>query len=383
MISQPFSIEPQLFSWARERSRREAEYLEKKFPKLDRWESGEESPSLRDLERFAEATYTPFGLFFLPQPPPDELQIPDFRTMADQAIKQPSADLLETIAICEQRQAWFREYLVESDTEPVALVGSLLVGMSTEVAARVIKNHLALDEMGPEDLGRLDDPVLWLAQRAEQHGLLIMISGIVADNTHRPLDPSEFRGFALADRYAPTIFVNAADAKTAQLFTLVHELPHIGRNQSAVSNPSLGRKATSDFERWCNEVAAEFLVPAIALRLELQLDVDPAEQAEAIARRYRVSKLVILRRLFDMGLLEWDQFREHYVTSLRAVAKVAARSSGGTYYNSKPYRVSPRFARALFEDTISGRTLESDAYSLLQVRKTATFEQLRQKLGIV
>ncbi len=225
-----------------------------------------------------------------------------------------------------------------------------------------------------------------LIEEADDHGVLVMVSGIVGSNTHRKLDPEEFRGFALADDLAPVIFINGSDTKAAQIFTLAHELVHIWLGESAVDDPEMSASSSNSIERWSNEVAAEFLLPAAALRgVSVDRD-DLTEELDRLARQFKVSTLVVLRRLFDTGYFTLPQYRAAYPDEReRILALMEERSSGGgggNFYNTQPVRVSKRFARALIESTLEGQPLHRDAFRMLGFKKVSPFNELAVRLGV-
>lgn len=376
-------VRPEMLTWARERSRLEPDVLFNRFKGLRAWELGEKRPTLKQLEDFARATHTPFGYLLLPEPPEEPLPVPDFRTIGDVEVGHASPDLLDTVYQCQQRQEWYRDYARLHGADPVAFVGSLAAGGDVVKAAGQMRGVLGF---APEERGSTwGDALGLLAAKAEEVGVLVMVSGVVGSNTHRKLDPKEFRGFALADDLAPVVFVNGADTKAAQIFTLSHELVHIGLGQSAVSDADMVNTAANDMERWCNQVAAEFLVPTTEIEgYDLDRDHITGELDE-LARRFKVSTLVVLRRLFDAGQLTSTDYRDEYSAELArivALMEEGGGSGGGNFYNTQPVRVSKRFARALVESTLEGHTLHRDAFAMLGFKKASTFTELAVRLGL-
>lgn len=374
-------IEPKLIAWARDRSGRSAESLHARFPLLESWERGDIWPTLKQLEDFARATYTPIGMLFLDEPPKVELPIPDLRTVRDQTVKDPSPNLIDTIAICEQRQEWYRSYVQEVGEDTVTFVNSLSTADAFSAAADQMRETFSFNEENRNQLGSWSEALGLLTESVESAGILVMISGIVGSNTHRKLDPDEFRGFALVDSYAPLVFINGADSRAAQIFTLAHELVHIGLGESAVSSPSLTVQEVNEVERWCNQVAAEFLVPRDSILENYTASAPLTSEIGRLARKYRVSTLVVLRRLFDVGLLGWDRFRAAYDEELNRIS-VARASGGGSFYNTLPVRVSKRFVRSVVESTYEGRTLHREAAQLLGFRNYSTLEELGHRLRV-
>jgi Zn-dependent peptidase ImmA (M78 family) len=377
-------VRPEMLTWARERSRLAPDDLFRRFPVLPAWEDGSKQPTLKQLEKFALATHTPIGYLFLPTPPEEPLPVPDFRTIGDIEIGRASPDLLDTIYQCQQRQDWYRDYARAHREDPVPFGGSLTAGSDVVAAATQMRHTL---QFAPNERGsNWSDACRLLAEEADRRGVLVMVNGVVGSNTRRKLDPKEFRGFALADDLAPVVFINGADTKAAQIFTLAHELVHIWLGESAVSDADMAHTSTNAIERWCNQVAAEFLLPAASLQ-GYELDrADITGALEQLARQFKVSTLVALRRLYDTQFFTEAQYREEFASELaRILAIMEGRSegsSGGSFYNTQPVRMSKRFTRALIESTLEGQTLHRDAFHMLGFKKVSTFNELAARMRL-
>ena len=376
-------INPHLLRWARKRSGIPSDRLVKKFNNLPKWESGELSPTLNQLESFARTVHTPVGYLFLTEPPEEAIPIPDFRTLGGHELTRPSPNLLDTIYMCQERQSWYRDFARVSGLPELDFVGHASLEASPESVARQMRERMGFDLVARNESSTWTDALQQLIRQAEKVGVLVMVSGVVRSNNRRHLDPAEFRGFALSDSRAPLVFINGCDAKAAQMFTLAHELAHIWLGTSALSN--LGITPRSDFrpeEVWCNAVAAEFLVPLDVLQADLQPNEQLTDTLSRLARAYKVSTFVILRRLLDAEWIGRSCFDEAWVQEKERL-KIATRGSGGSFYHTTLARVSRRFARALVVSTLEGHTLYRDAFRMLGVRKTKTFNKLGRRAGVI
>lgn len=381
-MSTRVEVNPELLAWARQRSGLAFDDVENRFPMLASWERGEQQPTLKQLESFAQATHTPIGFLFLPEPPVEKVPIPDYRTVGDVGIRLPSANLLDTIYQCQQRQDWYRDFAVLNHEPAVGYVGSLSESAPAAAAADAVRTAL---EFYVENRGSSRTEALRiLIERAEALGFLVMVNGVVGNNTHRKLDPREFRGFALADPVAPLIFVNGADTKAAQIFTLVHELAHLWLGGTALDDVDLAVRGWQDTERWCNQVAAEVLMPLGAVPDVLVLGEALADTMERLSRKFNVSTLVVLRRLHDAGRLSWEEYRSAYDVEFRRLTGLLREPAGGggNFYNTQPTRFGRRFTRAVVTSTLEGHTLYRDALQLLSFKKVSTLNQLASHLGI-
>lgn len=374
-------VRPELLRWALGRSGQGTADLARRFPKLEAWLEGAVSPTLNQLEGFAKATYTPVGYLFLPVPPVEQVPIPDFRTMAGHWLERPSPDLLDTIYVCQQRQDWYREAVHGQGEAELEFVGSARITDDIQSTAARMRDLLGFDLAERRALPTWTEALRRFIAQADEMGVLVMVSGVVGSNNRRKLDPEEFRGFALADRWAPLVFINGADTKAAQMFTLAHELAHVWLGESGISDAQALRVSDGETERWCNRVAAELLVPLEIMVRELSVGAPPLAEAQRLARRFKVSTLVILRRLCDAGTLTVDELSAAYEAELERLLGIPVQS-GGDFYLTLGARVSKRFARALVVSTLEGRTTFSESFRLLGLKKMATFNELGSSLGV-
>jgi len=376
-------IKSNLLSWARERAGKDLYSLERSFPKLADWESGRVKPTLKQVERFAKATYTPVGYFFLEEPPVEKIPIPDFRTVQNEFTARPSPNLLDTLYMCQQRQEWYHDYARSIGEEPLSFVGAASLKDDVVITAAMIRQFIGFDIDERKKMPTWTDALRKFIDQVDAIGIMVMCSGVVMNNNYRHLNPEEFRGFAMTDPLAPLVFINGADTKAAQMFTLAHEIAHIWLGQSAVSDVQASWISDHRVERWCNKVAAEFLVPLDLIKHDFEKDADLHNELNRLARRFKVSTLVILRRIYDAGGISFDEFQQIYRQELARLISMVAKGGGGDFYLTQAARVSKRFARALIANTLEGQTLHRDAFRMLGFSKLTTFHELGHSLGVL
>ncbi|MBC6437831.1 MAG: ImmA/IrrE family metallo-endopeptidase [Rhodobacteraceae bacterium] len=378
-------VTPECLRRAVERSGRSRADLLAKFPKLPEWERGASQPTLRQAQAFARAVYVPVGALFLSRPMDAPLPIPDFRTLPSRSVTGPSPNLLEAIYTCQERQNWYRDFARATGQPERAFIGGATPATPPAAAAADIGRTLGFTAPPFRGCAIWADALRMFIRHAEQAGVLVMVSGIVRSNTRRRLDVDEFRGFALADPLAPLIFINGADTKAAQMFTLAHELAHLWLGATALSNPNAAPEPGRQ-EMWCNAVAADLLVPMGAFRESLNGDEPRVDALERLARLFKVSALVILRRLLDAGRIDHARFDHEWNAEIkrgRDRAGQVRQSGGGDFHRTTLSRVGRRFARALITSTLEGQTLYRDAFQMLGISKTETLNKLGHAAGVL
>lgn len=378
------TVSPRVLRWARERAGLGVTDLAGKFPHLAEWEAEAAQPTMKQLESFAKATRVPFGFLFLPEPPEMPLPLPDFRTLESRRPQGASPELLDTLHLMQRRQAWLREDRMEGEAKPLSFVGAAKLTDDPAAIGREMRRIVGLNDGWAQRVPSWTAAVGELRNAIEALGVMAVINGIVGNNTRRRLDVAEFRGFALSDPYAPLIFVNGADAKSAQMFTLAHELAHLwlGEAGEGLSGFANLLPEGSEVERFCDRAAAEFLVPAAELEALWRRVADEDAPFEKLAARFKVSPVVIGRRAMDLRLVDREEFFSFYrAYTQRERRKKAEGRSGGDFYNNQNTRVGRLFAARVIRAAKEGRIGFKEAYDLSGLNGGA-FQEYARKLGV-
>lgn len=383
-------INPRILQWAHKRARIEPGRLAKSASvtpeKILHWEEGLEKPTFKQAQKIADALHIPFGYLFLSHPPEERLPIPDLRRIGDHQIDDVSADLFDLLSETIFKHNWYREYLLEQGKDRLPFIGRFDTNTGTREIAEDIRITLSLRLQDRKSVRSWEQFYDLLVKRAEAVGILVMRSGIVGNNTHRSLDTQEFRGFAISDEISPLIFINSNDAKTAQIFTLVHEIAHLWIGKSGVSNIPLDRSMNvpkKDIEMICNDVAAEVLIPKDSFLKMWQKKRSLEENAKNLAEFFRVSTVVIGRRALDLGYINWQSYIEHYRgEEEKWQRRKEEQSSGGHFYRTLTTRNGRQFVEAVVRSTLDQSLLMNDAGRLLNINPSK-IQPLADHLGVI
>lgn len=372
-------IKGKMITWGRERSHVLPAALAKKLgipeERLTQWESGEDLPTLAQAQKIANTLHIPLGYLYLEQPPRELAEAPDLRTVRNQSRDEFSPDFIETYQSVQLRQQWFREFRLQEGYPELPFVGLFNEHTALEAVVSAMSELLEVDRLRKEASNNAQLASL-LVQQAESLGILVFRSGVVGRNTHRGLSVEEFRGFAIYDTYAPAIFINTKDAKSAQVFSILHELAHIWIGEGGVSNYDLADKPSEKIpsvETRCDRIAAEVLVPQNLLTRSWRESLDPIENTQKLSSQFKVSRLVIAIRARDCKLVTNDEFRQLYAIEMKREQSQRNKeklSSGGPNPNLMLSMQNGRlFSQALLSQLYEGKVLFREAGRLLGIKK--------------
>jgi len=311
-------------------------------------ESGDDQPTRPLLTRMAKQYRRPLLTFYMKAPPRKGDRGQDFRTLPEDYSDVDEALLDALIRDVKARQGMVRAMLEdEEDTKPLPFVGSLSRSQGVSAVLSSIRETIQLDIAEFRAQASASDAFTLLRDRVELAGIFVLLIGNLG-SYHTAIDLETFRGFALADDIAPFVIINDQDAHSAWSFTLLHELVHIWLGQTGVS----GLRAEISIEKFCNDVASEFLLPSSELE---QLDVNNTTDLESaqsriseFARNQNLSASMVAYKLYRMGTIDFESwkflsesFRRMWLDQ-RNERRIMAREQerrGPSYYFTRRHRI--------------------------------------------
>lgn len=338
---------------------------------LIKWQSGRKTPTFNQIQEMSKAINIPLGYFFLEKPPKEDLSFLEYRTVDSIQVERPSRNLLDTIHDMENIRDWMRDYQIAIDAAPLAFVGAAKDIWDAQTIAAMIRDTLRIPLDWFRESENSWDSFKRIRTCAENCGIIIMLNGIVGNNTHRKLDIESFRAFMLLDEYAPLIFINTNDSKNGKLFSLFHEIAHIWLGIDDFYNDRYGSASkVSPKETLCNAVAAELLVPQSIFIDEWnnpQDSLDINSKIPSLATNFRCGTVVIARKALINRLItqnQYDVIVQNAIENYLKAQTSESNSGGGNFYRTMATRIDKRFLNALANSVYEGKTQYTDAFRL-------------------
>lgn len=380
-------VNPAILKWARETAGLSAAEAVTKLKlgdargvaatdRLRALEEGDTAPTRPMLVKMAKQYRRPLLTFYLAAPPRRGDRGQDFRILPEDHSPTDEALLDALIRGVQARQSLVRSAILdEDDAQPLGFIDSVTMSDGVEPVLNSIREVLGLSLQNFRQARGTDEAFQALRNHTEEAGIFVLLLGNLGSH-HTNIDLETFRGFAIADEIAPFVIVNDQDHHGAWSFTLLHELTHLWLGQTGVSGGAPERAV----EKFCNDVASEFLLPTVELeQLELAAFMDVLGTAERIsdfAEARNVSRSMVAYKLYRRGTIEmelWLQLSRHFRDRWledREYRRVRSRgtSGGPDYYVVRRHRLGAGLVQLTARLMAAGALTTSKAGRVLGVK---------------
>jgi len=383
------SITPDVLKWARKTAKISEMDAAAKVPvkveKLREWERGESLPTVNQAIKLAKSYQRPFAVLFLPEPPLDFQPLQDFRMSGSKEISTAVTFIIREI---QRKQNWISENNKENEEPKLPFVGRFSLKINPKLVAKDILETLDINPTNYSESNQLKE---WI-NKSEANGIFITRTSFI--HTRLKLDKEELQGFAIADPYAPFVFINSADWGAPQLFTLVHELAHIWIAKTGISNnvdiEIKQKDKLHPVELFCNEVAANALMPEELIRRISKDSFSNSDKVFRIAKVLGVSSFSFIYRALKLDLINLSEYRslkkeattkfeEFLVREETKNARQKNRPGGPSPYLLKLNRNSRLFTQIVL-DGYKGGKIEPNLASNLLNTKSNKFHKLEERI---
>jgi Zn-dependent peptidase ImmA (M78 family) len=378
-------VKHNVLGWARKNSLLTTEEAAKKLnikddkklrgaEKLLAYESGEKEPSRSLLLRMSKQYHQPLLVFYLDKPPILGDRGEDFRTLPDQFDETENVNVDILIRDIKARQSTIRETLIDADEEiKLEFIGRHKIEDGVLSIIQTIRDTLKMDIDDFRNQPNYKEAFRYLRQKIERAGVFVLLKGNLG-SYHSNIALTAFRGFALSDDIAPFIVINDQDSESAWAFTLIHEMAHLILGKTGIS----GYYVEKTIEKFCNEVASEFLLPQLEFE-KFNTTLNEFDNLKAEISEYAFSKKLssthIAYRCYKSGNISepvWQLLRDFYHNKWvekqkKERDKNKQREGGPDYYVIKNYKLGS-LVELVQRLTYAGNLTTTKAGMLLDIK---------------
>jgi Zn-dependent peptidase ImmA (M78 family)/DNA-binding XRE family transcriptional regulator len=383
-------ITPEILKWARETAKISLDIAASKVNKtsdvLSKWETGESYPTIKQAEKLAKVYKRPFSIFFLPEIPKDFQPLQDFRKSDSVKLTTASIFIMREI---QQKQAWLKEVLIDEKQEKLDFVGKYTINDPVKSVAIDILKTLDITPGSYSESSAIKE---WI-KKAELNGIYISRTSFI--HSRLTIEKNELQGFAIADEYAPFIFINSKDWDAPQLFTLVHELVHLWIAATGISNEvefdiKKDKSKLHPIELFCNEVTANILMPSELIQNLDKTTFVNSKNVFKAAKNIGVSSFALIVRASNLGIISrtkyntlrgqvQEDFEKFLEKEAEKKAKQKKQSGGPNPYLLRLNKNSRLFTQFVLDAFKGGRVAPTQA-SLLLNTPVNKFNKLEAQL---
>ena len=381
------AVNPEILVWARETAGLTQRSAAKKLgfgdssrssaiDKLVALEQGVKEPTRPQLLKMADHYRRPLLTFYLSHPPEKASRGADFRTLQGSVRAEEEAQMDTLVRDISARQSMVRALLVEEDeAEPLPFIGAHRMEDGAGVVLSALRAQLTLTATEYRSQSDIGAAFNLLRRHAEASGIFVLLKGDLG-NYLSVLDTAVFRGFSLADDVAPFIVINEYDARSAWSFTLLHEAVHLLLGQTG----ACGANGSRDVERFCDDVAGDFLLPNSDLTGLAVSDLSDFstvyDQVGNIANQFKVSRTMVAYKAMRSGLLATEmygqissRFRAEWHSQREAERELKRDSElSPVYYPTRRHRLGGRILGLISRMVAAQAVSTSKAAQILGVR---------------
>lgn len=382
MAESVIGIQPAVLRWARQTQGYSVDdvamHLKRHPEEIVAWEEGDSAPTYAQLETLAYKLYKrPLAVFFLPEPPSEPDPKKEFRTLPDFELDRLAADTRYQIRWAQALQLSLKELNDGANPSDHKIFRDvkLVASQAVSTQATAIREHLRVPLSTQKSWATDEEALKTWREAVQDSGVFVF---------KHSFKQKAISGFCLIDDEFPLIYLNNSNTKTRQIFSLLHELAHVLLHQNSISTLDQSAlrflsRAQLRLEQFCNAIAAEVLVPSSDFNAALRSARNAIDDAAvgALARRYHVSREVILRRLLDRGLVS----QTHYESKSQEWIEESSsreKGEGGNYYATQATYLGDRYLQLVFSKHYQGKlSLEQVAdYFGVKTKSVAGLEQL-------